>query len=230
MNAPTFSVDRLVDLHPRLFHMAVGGSWPRIAEHGLLTTKHLVGTSNLPKGEKSALLTRHRPQSTVIDHPIYGTVTIRDQKPLRLQFLTPVLEGVPLEHWLDILNDRVFFWLDPSRLRGLLRARAYNTHPQDVLTIDTDSLVRAHEAQVRLSPINSGSALYPNAVVRGSATFSRIEDYPYAQRRKGRSPANALVELAVVGGVPDLANFVIGVDRYIGPDFQYSIVGNSRPV
>jgi hypothetical protein len=226
----TFSIDQLVDLHPRLFHMAAGGSWDRIEKHGLLPTAHLVESSELPAADQAALLRQHRAVSTVINHPVYGTVTIRDQKPLRLQFLQPVLSDVTVEQWLAILNDRVFFWLHPTRLAGLLRARAYKNHPQDVLTLDTNSLVRAHENNVRLSPINSGSALYPNAVERGSLTFSSIKDYPYAQRRKDRSVPDALVELAVVGGVPDVSRHVLGVARYIGPDFQYSIAGNSRPV
>lgn len=230
MSGPTFSIDQLVGLYPRLFHMAAGGSWGRIEEYGLLPTSRLVRTSGLPHDDQSALLREHRTVSTVIDHPEYGPVTIRDQKPLRLQFLEPVLSGVTVEQWLSTLNDRVFFWLHPARLAGLLRARAYKNHPQDVITLDTEPLVRAYANKVRLSPINSGSALYPNAVERGPRTFSRIEDYPYAQRRRGRTLPNALVELAVIGGVPDISKFVLGVDRYVGPNFQYSIVGDARPV
>lgn len=230
MSEPTFSIERLVDLHPRLFHMAAGGSWARIEKHGLLTTANIVGTSRLSEAEKVTLLREHRPNSVVIDHPLYGAVTIRDQRPLRLQFLTPVLSDLTVQQWLDTLNDRVFFWLHPSKLAGLLRARAYRSHPQDVITVDTDSLVRAHADQVRLSPINSGSALYPNAVKRGSTTFTTIETYPYTQRRKGRTIQDSLVELAVIGGVPDLSKHVVGVDRYVGPAFQYSIIGDIRPV
>lgn len=230
MSGTGFSIDQLVDLYPRLFHMAAGGSWDRIERYGLLPTSHLVETSSLSEGDQLALLKQHRTMSTVIDHPVYGTVTIRDQKPLRLQFLQPVLSDVTVEQWLSILNDRVFFWLHPTRLDGLLRARAYKNFPQDVITLDTEPLVRAYANRVRLSPINSGSALYPNAVARGVGTFSSVEEYPYAQRRKGRTLSDALVELAVIGGVPDVSRFVLSVDRYVGPQFEYSIVGGSRPI
>lgn len=230
MTAPGISIDRLVELHPRLYHMAAGDSWPSIHKHGLLPTTHIVGTSGLDAVQQHELLVQRRGISMVINHPVYGTVTIRDQLPLRLQFLTPKLTDVTLEQWLGVLNDRVFFWLHPDKLKGLLSARAYSRKEQDVLTLDTESLVRAHLEQVRLSPINSGSALYPNAVARGTSTFARLEDYPYAERRKGRSLADAVVELAVIGGVDDLSKHVTGVDHYIGPDFQHSILGNSQPV
>ncbi len=230
MTASGISIDRLIELYPRLYHMAAGGSWPSIEQHGLLPTAHLVGTSELDAAQRAALLSQRRGISTVIEHPVYGTVTIRDQLPLRLQFLTPKLTDVTVEQWLDVLNDRVFFWLHPDKLKGLLSARAYRRKEQDVLTLDTESLVRAHFEQVRLSSINSGSALYPNAVARGTSTFARFEDYPFAERRKGRSLADAVVELAVIGGVPDVSKHLIGVDRYIGIEFQHSIVGNSRPL
>src|ERR1700677_3736483 len=175
--------DELVERYPMLFHMASAGSWPAIRTHGLWTTQQIVGTSG-DAFEDSALIER-RPHSITADHPALGRVTIRDQAPLRLQFLEGCLTDMSVEQWLGFLNDRVFFWLHPVKLDKLLGARRYRKSDQDVLVIDTKSLLGAHEARVRLSPINSGATLYPNATARGSDTFTTIEAYPSAERRRG---------------------------------------------
>jgi hypothetical protein len=70
----------------------------------------------------------------------------------------------------------------------LLAARRNRGRPHDVLVIDTASLVRAHRHRIQLSPVNSGSTLYPNAPERGTCTFQAIEDYPYAERLHGWTP------------------------------------------
>jgi hypothetical protein len=206
--------DELVERYPMLFHMASAGSWPAIRTHGLWTTQQIVGTSG-DAFEDSALIER-RPHSITADHPALGRVTIRDQAPLRLQFLEGCLTDMSVEQWLGFLNDRVFFWLHPVKLDKLLGARRYRKSDQDVLVIDTKSLLGAHEARVRLSPINSGATLYPNATARGSDTFTTIEDYPYAERRRKRTVPEAVTELAVIDGVHDMRDHVVRVERRRG--------------
>lgn len=228
ISAPGTTVDELVERHPRLFHTAAAGSWPSISRHGLLPTAELVHTSGLPEQEQSRLLSTQRRRPVVLEHPVHGRVTLRDQSPLRPERMAALLTDVTLAQWIGMLNERVFFWLHERRLRNLLQARRNRSQAQDVLTLDTASLVRAHLDAVRLSPMNSGSALYPNAPGRGSTTFVRLSDYPYAERRRTRGAAGAVVELAVLGGVPDLARHVVGVDRYVGAEWQHAIVG--RPV
>ena len=210
------TVDQLVANYPRLYHMAAEGAWPSIQQHGLLPTTHLVESAQLPAAERARMVEQRRPVSTVITHPAYGQLTIRDQAPLKEHNLAPALTDMTIQQWLEILNNRVFFWLRPERLGRLLGARLYRNRPQDVLTLDTRSLVEANLANVRLSPINSGSTIFPHAVARGSTTFLPIEQYPFAERRKTRGLADAVTELAVIGGVPDVAAHVVQVDRYIG--------------
>jgi hypothetical protein len=217
------TIDELVENYPRLYHMATGGSWTTIQRHGLMPTVHIVRTSALPASQQTQLLTQRRPVSTAIAHPVIGSVTIRDQAPLREQFLTLALTDMTATQWLELLNDRVFFWLHPGRLQGLLNARRYRNHVQDVLTVNTSSLVGAYESQIRLSPINSGATLYPNAPQRGSGTFLPIGKYPFAERRKGRTLSSAVTELAIIDGVPDMAMYVTSVDRYRGPDLLESL-------
>lgn len=199
--------------YPHLYHMAAAGSWPNIRRHGLLPTQQIITTSHLPTADQTALLRQPRPHSTTITHPVIGTVTIRDQLPLRLKFLIPRLIDMTVTEWLETLNNRVFFWLHHNRLERLLNARQHRHHEHDVITLDTRSLVQAHQRNIRLSPINSGATLYPNTPTRGPQTFVPIADYPFTERRKRRDPADAISELAVTGGVPDLANHVVAVHR-----------------
>jgi uncharacterized protein DUF7002 len=206
-------VEQLVDRYPRLFHMANAGAWPTIRTHGLLPTSQIIASSGLTEEQQRVILQQRRPKSVPIDHPILGLVTIRDQAPLREQFLAQALAGMSIEQWLSILNDRVFFWLHPDRLAQLLRARLYRQQEQDVLTLDTASVVTTYGGNVRLSAINSGATLYPNAVERGPSTFLRIEEYPFDQRRKTRNDVGAIAELAVIGGVRDIVPHLIAVDR-----------------
>ena len=121
-----------------------------------------------------------------------------------------------IQQWLAILNDRVFFGLHPAKLDRLLGARLYRTFEQDVLVIDTKSLLGAYESNVRLSPINSGATLYPNAPARGSNTFTTIQNYPYTDRRRTRTVVEAVTELAVIDGVHDIRDHAIHVERRRG--------------
>ena len=150
-------------------------------------------------------------------HPRLGQVVIRDQVP-RPHILAQKLTGLTVGQWLAILNDRVFFWLDPHRLDTLLNARLNRDRTHDVLTVDTASLVATYADQVRLSPLNSGATLFPNAAPRGPDTFRTIDAYPYDTLRRQRGPRGAIAELAVIGGVPDIAKHVIQVERRRGAE------------
>jgi hypothetical protein len=204
----------LIALHPQLFHMAEAGSWPGIRDNGLLTTEMIVNSSSLDAADRDALLRQRRPRSTRIDHPTLGDVVIRDQGPLNLAHLR--LTDQNLEEWLHELNSRVFFWLHPDKLAGLLNARQYRSEEHDVLTVDTASLLAAVANRTRLSPVNSGATLWASAPPRGSATFARIEDYDYPARRRARGKLSAIVELAVSDGVPDIRDHVTAVRRMRG--------------
>jgi hypothetical protein len=211
-------VDRglLVSKYPRLFHMATAGSWPSIQEHGLWTTDQIAQTSGLSKEVIAQLAGQHRPQSVVLEHPTLGSVTIRDQKALRPVFARDLIVDMTLEEWVQVLNGRVFFWLHPKRLAGLLSAKAYKTLEQDVIVLDTASLVAAHVDRIELSPMNSGATIQRTNPTRGSMTFQSIDEYPWLERRKGRADHTAVAELCVVGGVSDLATHAVAVQRWRG--------------
>ncbi len=206
-------IDELIEYYPRLYHMAEDGSWPSIARHGLLSTERLVDLFEVPEPQRTMLLTQHRPECVPLTHPRHGHAVIRDQKPLQITKLQRLLTDLTVTQWIQLLNSHVFFWLHPDRLATLLNARAYRTRPHVVLTVDTRSLVSAHAARVRLSPINSGATAYLNGH-RGSATFQPIAAYQHPRSRL--RPPKYVIELAVAQHIPDIVDHTLRVERRHG--------------
>lgn len=205
----------LTGTFPRLWHMAEDGSWPSIRAHGLLSTRALLDLYRVEDEARVALLSHRRPQSVPLVHAGLPGAVVRDQKPLSDEGLRRCLApGLTPRQWYETLNASVFFWLSRERLRRLLGARAYRNAPQTILTLDTGSLVSAHRDRVRLSPINSGATIL-KPQPRGRDTFRSIADYDFAARRRGRRPSEAVVELLVADGVPDVAAHVLAVHRCV---------------
>lgn len=206
--------EELVSIYPRLFHMAEDGAFPSIQAQGLLSTSALLDLYGVAGEERIAIEDRRRPESLTIMRHGLPNVVIRDNKPMTDEQLAKCLQdGIVPTEWYRTLNKRTFFWLHRKRLWRLLRARAYRSSPHTILTIDTASLVDAHRNRIRLSPINSGSTIM-SAQPRGKSTFLPIADYPYAERRKFRAVENALVELVVDDGVPDIMDHLIAAHRF----------------
>ena len=206
-------MEQLVEVHPRLFHMAHHDAWSNIARHGLLSTEALIDKFEITGAEKSALTEQRRAESVPIEHDSFGTAIIRDNKPMTESALSRCLtDGMTPTDWYRRLNGLVFFWVRRERLDRLLGARAYRDTPHLVIEFDTARLLDAHAANVLLSPINSGSTAY-NPVPRGAATFSSIEQFPYEYwRRKRGNRRNAVVELTVQYAVPDAIDFVTSAE------------------
>ncbi len=203
----------LFSLYPRLWHMAEDGSFDSILTHGLLSTSALLDLHAVQGEERWALERMRRPKSVRLRGKGLPSAIVRDNKPMTASALEKCLtHGVKPEDWFAILNDRSFFWLSKTRLNKLLNARAYRDRPQTVLTVDTTSLVEAHRENVELSPLNSGATIY-KPQPRGPDTFKPIVDYPFEQRRKEKGREFWVVELVVVGGVPDIKDHLIAAHR-----------------
>lgn len=209
--------EELAELHPVLYHMAAEGSWPSIRRRGLLSTTSLLDLFEMGGDDRAAIEDRHRPESVAIVHADHGRAIVRDQKPLNVKILTRVLEDeLTPRDWFRVLNSKVFFWLRRKRLETMMNARAYRDIPKVVLEVSTQELLAHHASHTFLAPMNTG-ATHPAGHRRGLTTFQRLPDYPfYERKRRGLEPA---VELAVAGGVPDLADFVVRV-REVRPGFE----------
>lgn len=202
----------IAENYPLLYHMAEAGSWDSISRHGLLSTRSLIDLFEVDGAARDAILRHRRPASVRLEHPVHGEAVVRDQIPLSESRLAACLTDMTLEEWLDALNSRVFFWLDEGHLETLLGARAYRDAEHDVVTVDTSLLLDRYAERVTLSPINSGATLY-TPPRRGRNTFLSIADYPFDERRRARGLGNAIVELAVDGGVSDIRDVAVRVER-----------------
>jgi hypothetical protein len=206
---------------PRLWHMAERGSWPSIRRHGLLSAASLLNLYEVPDPTRAAILSARRPDSVVIRADGLADAVIRDQKPMTDSALLRCLkDGLEPRDWYEILNRRTFFWLSRDRLKRLLQARAYRHKRQTVLTLDTQTILEVHRNRIELSPINSGSTIF-NPQPRGRDTFTRIDEYPFDYWKAARGGArNAIVELIVVGGVPDVNDHVLTVHDVMGAESE----------
>tara|TARA_R110001606_G_scaffold17805_1_gene68369 strand:- start:43 stop:711 length:669 start_codon:yes stop_codon:yes gene_type:complete len=204
---------------PRLYHMAERGSWPSIAEHGLLSTSSLLDLYNLEGNERERIEAAHRPDSIPIRTIGLEGAVVRDQKPMSDNGLTKCLQdNLTPADWYKILNSKVFFWLTEDRLHRLLGAKTYRDSEHDVLVVNSRSLVEANRTRIWLCPMNSGCTK-PFPHPRGISTFRKIPDYPYAEWKKKRKAGERAVELCVEGGVADISEHIVEVRRMSGKNF-----------
>jgi hypothetical protein len=207
-------IEHLIARYPRLYHMAEVGSWDGIRKYGLLSTAEILSLLKVPAGQRSKHQHAHRPTKVRLEDPEYGVFILRDQKPMNDERLRWCLTGglTPTD-WYALLNGRVFFWVSLERLQRLLGARAYRSEEHDVLTIDAGPLIRKYVEQIHLTHINTGNT-FPYPAKRGLGTFKTVADY--GTRRDGATPSPEVVELVVDAGVPDISEYVLGVDRMRG--------------
>ena len=170
-------IDAFVTRYPFLYHMAHIDSWPGIKKHGLCSTSALLDLFEYKGFQRKAIEEMHRPESVTITHPHFGKAAIRDQKPLREEWLVKTLTGTDASGWYRLLNSRVFFWATTPRLQRMLKA--YSDGSQLVLKVDTTKLVARYGGVMELSHMNTG-ATHANPAPRSPDTFQPIKKY---QRR-----------------------------------------------
>lgn len=194
--------------------MAEHGSWDSIKRFGLRSTTALLDLFGVQGTVRVEIESKQRPDSIRIHHPAYGSAVIRDQKPLSERALLGCLHGMSPAEWYQLLNRKVFFWLNRERLMRLLCARAYRNSSHCVLTIATEKLLVRHSDQITLSAINSGSTIY-KPQPRGTDTFSTICNYPFDHWSRKRRKCDAVVELAVDYAVPEIIQMVSKVEHIL---------------
>lgn len=190
------------------YHLADIRNLKSIQAHGLLSTQRLV---ELSTNVDRSMLRQHRPEGTYLDVGAF----IRDQSNMQRKSIERALRsGVTPEDWFELLNSKVFFWLDLDRLN--CHRAACKNQKQVVLAIDAHRMLDEYAPLASVSPINSGHAMR-TAVPRNLSTFVPYkkwvesgwdsEQVPGVSRRRGALwPA----ELAVTGHIPDIARFVVG--------------------
>ena len=197
--------------YPKLYHIAWGGSWPSIEKHGLLSAKVLLRDYGKGDDEIAALTQARRGHWIEIEGVGRPRAVLRDQKPLTDGGLRKALPAsVEPWQWYDLINSMVFFWPTKARLRTMISASAYKRVKHDVLVVDTKTLVRLEQLNIRLSRMNSGSTAQW-AHPRDMDLFKRIEEYPFPDKPTSSKIAKAVAEVCVVDGVRRIAEAVIDV-------------------
>lgn len=201
--------------HPQLYHFAEPGTWKGVLRNGLLSTSALLDLYGIVGNRRFRLESTKRSTTERLTKAGLPDAFIRDQHAINETNLRHALtQGITPGQWYKFLNDKVFFWAEPERLCGM--ARAYGHGAREVIVLDTRRLVAAYRDRIRLSHMNSGATRSP-LHRRGYDTFCRIEDYPYAKRRK------KVAEVCVNVGVPDVLLFVQFVRRLKGSTFGATI-------
>ena len=193
--------------------MAEDGSWDSIKQHGLLSTTALLDKWEISGTLRQMIESNYRPQSITIENINYGKAVIRDQKPISPDQLGKCLPpNITVNDWYRFINKKVFFWPNWTSLKWFLSAREYINKIHTVLCIDTETLLSDHKNELKLSPINSGSA-YPqrNKTVpepRDYDVFKNIKDYAN----------NWVREIAIDHSLPDFRRFLIWSRRYVAEE------------
>lgn len=205
------SVDELVARYPRLYHLTHVDNWESIQRIGLQSTSALLDLFGIVGETRRVLEASNRRELVPIRSDTHGVAILRDQKPMDDRGLGRALQdGITPEEWYRTVNRHVFFWVDRSRVERLLGARAYRHSRHALIVARTRDVLDRHHGNTVLSPINTG-ATKPMPHPRGKDCFVPLAAYPFAswnQKRKGR---DAVVELAVRGGVEDVMELLEGV-------------------
>ena len=209
----------MVATYPRLYHLTARDSWDSIKKNGLLSTSMLLSRCKTPREQRNTICQKPRANSVPIENPeISLKATIRDQEPLYDSFLKIQLEKqrakITPKQWHERQNRRVYFFLSKKRLEKF--SKQYPN--EDMLEINTRSLVAAHCCQIELCAYNSGynkreenMLENPSYYKRHDDMFLPLKDYPYRFWQKhNKVPVN---ELTVLNGVLDIAFHAIKVVR-----------------
>lgn len=207
------TADELIARHPRLYHLTTPGAWEVIRLHGLLSTEQLLRRAGLSDAEVQARIRRKREAREVLEPTRIGRLVLNDNRPIHMGKLARCLDdGLSAEDWLAQLNRRVFFWVKEARMKGLDAAAINRTDPRELLVLCTASVVAACGARIEIAPINTGNTQRKPAR-RGRSTFTPVGAMPYVRwqrlRREHKSSPDVVVEVTVLGAVPDVESHLI---------------------
>lgn len=208
-------LNKLIELYPRVYHMAERGAWDSIRTHGLMSATAVLDHLAIEGGDRARFESEHRNQKMDVraGHP--SNIVLRDQKPMpEGRLIQALTDGTTPRQWYELINHKVFFWAEEQRLHRLLGARDYRRLEHDVLTLDSATFIPAYAEAIWLCHMNSGNT-WPMPHRRDTEIFRRIPDYPV---RPSGKPIKPVVELVVDYSVPNIAEYVVEVRRMRGSE------------
>lgn len=180
------SLDAFLKSRPWMYHLTARENLP-----GILATHRLCSAAVL-LAHATVTVRHRRPESVPVPTP-WGTVLIRDQKPLHPGHLK-LQPGFSFEDLIELLNRHVFFWpgtdAGPSRYGRTHFARYASSAPV-FLRLPTRRLFERYPDAVRLCRYNSGAP----RTVRGQKS-PRGPDLFLPPERFSGNPS-AVVEVAI---------------------------------
>lgn len=209
------NLEKLIELYPRVYHMAERDAWDSIRTRGLMSATAVLDHLNIEGGDRSRFESEHRDQKMDVRAGHSSNIVLRDQKPMpEARLLQALTGGTTPRQWYELINDKVFFWVEEERLHRLLGARDYRNLEHDVVTLNSEAFIPAYAEKIWLCHMNSGNT-WPIPHRRNTEVFCRIPDYP--EKPSGK-PVKSVVELVVDYAVPDIADYVVEVRRMKGSD------------
>jgi hypothetical protein len=191
------------------YHLVDASNWASVQKHGLMSARLLMEVCG---GIEPGAYRNHRPNS----QRLASGLLIRDQRPMPPKALTRCLaSGLTPEDWFELLNSKVFFWLDLERLNR--QRLACGPSPQVALIVNASRLLMKYNDLATVTPINTGNARRSPAL-RNFTTFVPYkrwlidrwadENIPGVRPRpRNHRP----VELTISEAVPDILDYVIAV-------------------
>jgi len=188
------------------YHLVDASNWVSVQNYGLMSAQRLMEACGAIECDAPR---RHRPAS----RRLASGVLIRDQRPMPPKALISCLRnGLTPQDWYELLNSKIFFWLDPRRLNR--QRLACEASPQVVLVVNASRLLMKYQGFASVTPINTGNALR-SAAPRNLTTFVPYqrwlvdgwahENIPDARPRPRR---HRPVELTISEAIPDILDYV----------------------
>ncbi|MBV8775523.1 MAG: hypothetical protein JO166_24825 [Deltaproteobacteria bacterium] len=189
------------------YHLVDASNWASVQNHGLMSARRLMELC----GPVEFSASRHHRSASLL---LPSGVLIRDQRPMPPTALMRCLRsGLMPADWFELLNSKVFFWLEPNRLNR--QRLACGGSPQVALVVNAAVLLTKYGGVATVTPINTGNALR-SAALRNLTTFVpyhrwlvdawAYEEVPGARHRPRTHPPT---ELTISEAVPDILNYVM---------------------
>jgi hypothetical protein len=194
-------------------HVGPAGVWDQISKNGFRTAEQLILEADLSDEARQRLLSEPRRESVVLR--VRGEdVVLRDQGPLfARKDLSSVLGiGLGVSDWIHLLNQRVYFFTDPTPMEKLLDKYVQQDGAQDVIWLSPLKFVQTEGVRLELASQNTGAIARRRGPQKTTDTFVPLFRFP------DRKPA----EVTALDGLDDLTS-VFRAERYF-PDGQRSLL------
>jgi hypothetical protein len=196
-------VPEFVTAYPRLFHVTEVDAWPGIEQNGLLSAASLLDLYDVEADRRRELVSQLRPEPVQLTADDLPPALLHAQNTIDATKLEASLTDITLPDWLTMLSDFVSLAPTPARLASVESSWGYR--PRVVVILNSRTVVAEHQWRLRLSHINT-SATTPAARPRGAATFQPLGTFAHPKK-------DWAAEVAVQGGIRDIGNHLLGVEK-----------------